>query len=47
MIGRVSRGRGGRVLESEHPIGAGQIHEITEDHVLEFLMKAIEPFVER
>ena len=47
VVGHVTRGRGGRVLESERPIGSASISELTEDDVLAFLMKEIEPFVER
>ncbi len=47
VVGHVTRGRGRRVLESERPIGTGSISELTEDDVLAFLMKEIEPFVER
>jgi hypothetical protein len=47
VVGHVTRGRGGRVLESERPIGSASISELTEDDVLAFLMKEIGPFVER
>ena len=48
VTGRASRGRGGRVVESEQPIGsAGPVRELTEDDVLRFVMKHLEPFVER
>jgi hypothetical protein len=47
VVGHVNRGRGRRVIESERPIGSGPIRELTEDQVLEFLMKELEPFVER
>ena len=47
VVGHVTRSRGRRVLESERPIGTGSISELTEDDVLQFLMKEIEPFVER
>ena len=48
VTGRASRGRGGRVLESEQPIGRpGPVRELTEDDVLRFVMKHLEPFVER
>ena len=47
VVGHVTRSRGRRILESERPIGSGPISELTEDDVLAFLMKEIEPFVER
>ena len=48
VTGRASRGRGGRVLESEQPIGPpGPVRALTEDDVLKFVMKHLEPFVER
>lgn len=48
VLGRTSRARGRRVIESERPIAEGRrIPEITEDDVLGFLLKEIEPFVER
>ena len=48
VAGRASRSRGGRVLGSEEPIGPpGPVRELTEDDVLRFVMKHLEPFVER
>ena len=48
VLGHVSRARGRRVLESERPIHAGgRVAEITENDVLSFLMKELEPFVEK
>ena len=47
VIGHVNRGRGHRILESERPIGTGPIRELTEEQVLEFLMKELERFVDR
>ena len=48
VTGRASRSRGRRVLESEQPIGSpGPLRELTEDDVLGFVMKELEPFVER
>ena len=43
--GRTSRSRGRRVLTSEAPIGAPA--RLTEEDVLAFLLKALEPLVER
>ena len=47
VMGHSRRGRGSRVLESERPVGAGPISQLTEKDVLEYLMKELEPFVER
>src|SRR3989442_10667253 len=48
VTGRASRSRGRRVLESERPIGSpGSLRALTEDDVLGFVMKELEPFVER
>jgi hypothetical protein len=45
VIGQVSRERGRRVLDTERAIGAPDT--LTEDQLLEFLMKELEAFVER
>lgn len=45
VVGRTSRSRGSRVMQSERAIGAPAA--ITEDALLEFLTNALEPFVER
>jgi hypothetical protein len=47
VMGRVSRTRGRRVMESERPIADKPVGELTEDDVLEFVLKEIAPFVER
>jgi hypothetical protein len=48
VLGHSSRARGRRVIEIEHPLGhGGPIRELTEEHVLDFVTKALEPFVER
>jgi hypothetical protein len=47
VIGHSRRSRGRRVVESEQPIGAGPIRNLTEDDVLGFLLKELEPFVEK
>ena len=47
VMGHVSRTRGRRVIESEHPVAQKPVGELTEEDVLEFLLKEIEPFVER
>ena len=46
VIGHVSRGRGRRVMESEQPIGTS-IADITEEQLLAFVLKELEPFVEK
>ncbi|MBI3402823.1 MAG: hypothetical protein HY048_15510 [Acidobacteria bacterium] len=45
VVCRTSRNRGSRVVQSERAIGAPE--EITESALLEFLMSALEPYVER
>ena len=47
VIGRTSRARGRRILESERPIGTGPVRGLTEEQVLTFLAEELEPFVER
>jgi hypothetical protein len=45
VIGHTSRNRGRRVIESERPLGEPDV--LTEEDVLEFLLKELEAFVER
>ncbi len=48
VVGRTSRARGRRVALSEQSLNpAGPIRDLTEDDVLTFLLKALEPFVEK
>lgn len=47
VVGHVKRGRGRRVIESEHRIGSGPIAGLTEEQVLDFLTNELAPFVER
>jgi hypothetical protein len=47
VMGHASRARGRRVLESEHPLNHGPVRDLTEDQVLGFLLKQLEPLVER
>ena len=47
VIGRSSRGRGHRVLQSEQPIRDAKVGDLTEHDVLGFVMKELEPLVER
>jgi hypothetical protein len=45
VTGHTSRSRGRRVIESEQPIGPPAT--LTENDVLSFILKALEPLVER
>jgi hypothetical protein len=48
VVGHASHTRGRRVRESEWPLAeSGAISDLTEDDVLRFVMKELEPFVER
>jgi len=48
VLGRTSRTRGSHVLTAERPLNPGTaIDQLTEDHVLEFLLTEIRSFVER
>ena len=47
VMGRSRRGRGRRVLESERAIAEGPVRNLTEQQVLAFLLKELEPFVEK
>ncbi len=48
VVGRVTRGRGRRLLTSERPIREGAaVADLTEEDVLQFLLAEIGPFVER
>ncbi len=48
VVGRTSRAWGRRTAVTEQPLNpAGPIRDLTEDDVLAFLLKAIEPFVEK
>ncbi len=48
VIGRVSRGRGRRMVTSEEPVREGAaVAELTDDDVLAFLLREILPFIER
>jgi hypothetical protein len=47
VLGRVSRARGRRVIESERPIAPKPVGDLTEDDLFEFVLKEIVPFVER
>jgi len=45
VMGQISRARGSRVLDAQRAIGAADT--LTEEQVLEFLLKELEAFVER
>ena len=47
VVGHTSRLRGRDVVETEQPIGSGRPGDITEHDLLEFLLKELEPLVER
>jgi hypothetical protein len=47
VMGHVSRARGRRVIESERPVAERTPAELTEEDVMTFVLKELEPFVER
>jgi hypothetical protein len=47
VVGHTSRSRGRRVIETEHVVGSGDPAELSEEVVLAFLARELEPFVER
>jgi hypothetical protein len=47
VLGHTRRGRGRRVLEFERPVAEGPVRNVTEEQVLAFLLKELEPFVEK
>ena len=47
VVGHRRRARGRRIIESERPIGNGPIRDLTQEHVLGFLLEELEPFVEK
>jgi len=47
VLGKSSRARGRRVIESERAIAEYSVANLTEDHVLNYVLKELEPFVER
>lgn len=47
VLGHTSRSRGRRVIESERPVAARTPGELTEDDVIAFLLRELEPFVDR
>jgi hypothetical protein len=47
VVGRTSRARGRRVVDSEQVVASGDPGSITEAELFAFLMRELEPFVER
>ncbi len=47
IVGHVSRLHGRSITETERPVGSGKPGAVTETELLEFLLKELEPFVER
>ena len=47
VMGHTSRARGRRVVEAERPIANKAVADLTEDDLLDYLLKEITPFVER
>jgi hypothetical protein len=47
VLGHVSRARGRRIVETERPIASEPIAGLTEQQVLDFFLRELEPFVER
>jgi hypothetical protein len=48
VVGRVSHGRGSRVIDETRPIEPGAAPDaITEERVLDFLLEALGPWLER
>lgn len=47
VIAHVSRSRGRRVIDAERVIGSGDPESISEQELLAFVAKELEPFVER
>ena len=45
VIGQISRTRGRRVIDAERPVGGPDA--VTEEQLLDFLLKELEAFVER
>ena len=47
VMAHVSRSRGRRVVDAELVVGSGRPGALTEEELLTFLLKELEPFVER
>jgi hypothetical protein len=47
VVGHTNRARGRRIIESEEPVGTGSIDQLSETELLDFLIAALGPFLER
>ena len=47
VVGHSRRSRGRRIIENEGPIAAGPIAQLTEDEVLDYVLRELEPLVEK
>lgn len=47
IIGHVSRLRGRNIVETEHPVAGGRPGGVSEQDLLEFFVKELEPLLER
>lgn len=47
VMGRTSRARGRRVVESEKPVADVAVADLSDDHLLDFMALELAPFVER
>jgi hypothetical protein len=47
ITGRISRSRGRRVVDAERVVGHGDPASVGEDDLLAFVLKELEPFVEK
>ena len=47
VLGRSSRARSRRIVENERPVAEQTVAHVTEEQLLEYLLKELEPHVER
>jgi hypothetical protein len=47
VMGRTSRARGRRVIESERPVADVPVADLSDEHLLDFMAVELAPFVER
>jgi hypothetical protein len=47
VVGHVSRTRGRRIVESERSVSDAPVAAVTEDDLLRYVLKELEPFVEK
>ena len=47
VTGRISRSRGRRIVEAERLVGSGDLASLSEEDLLSFVLKELEPFVEK